>query len=212
MKYGVSLQSFAEAQSESAETGDPAQTQASEAENAQEKSGEEETAQPSAEENVPAEENAERTDEASGGTNASAALKSLTETLTQLKKRNGIERVLAGWEREAEELRDTYPGFELGSQLQNGEFVSLLSAGVPLRRAYEAVNLESIIGTAMRYAALNAGKKAAETLTRQKSRPQENGVLDRASSVKHTDVRALTEKDILRILGEVSKGAKITFG
>lgn len=138
-------------------------------------------------------------------------LRAVKISFEEREKEKRIAGVIEAWEREAEELKETYPGFDLASEMKNGEIGRLLCAGVPLRRAYETVNLEKIIGSAMRFASLNAGKKAAGALLQHRSRPQENGVLDRASSVKRTDVRSLTEKDILRILDEVSKGAKIKF-
>lgn len=204
MKNVLSVQIFAETAEADAAAGEET------TENAVPESGEE----PS--EPTDTAEAEEQAAEAPEGKNASEnglnALKAAAETLAELKKRARVNEVVASWEKEAEALKETYPSFELSSEMKNGEFRSLLGAGVPLRRAYETVNLENIIGTAMRYAAVNAGKNAARTLARQNARPQENGVLDRASSVKQTDVASLTEKDIRRILGEVSRGAKITFG
>ena len=203
MKYYFDLQIFADA----AESGAAEAAETSGAENAEEKGGEtpDMTAGGEAEKTPDtAPENA-RKDELD-------AVKSLSDTIGELKKRTEVNGRIAAWEKEAEEMKDTYPSFDLGKELKNGDFRALLGAGVPLRRAYEAVNLEKILGAAMRYAAVNAGRKAAENLAKQTMRPQENGVLDRASSVKRTDVGSLTEKDIIRILGEVSRGAKISFG
>ena len=80
-------------------------------------------------------------------------------------------------------------------------FVSLLKAGVSVRLAFEAANLEKIIGAAMRYAAGNAGG----------GRVRENPVLDRAASVRKKDVGSLTDREIMKILKQVSNGEKITF-
>ena len=87
----------------------------------------------------------------------------------------------------------------------------MLQAGVSVRRAYEAANLEAILGEAMRYAARTAGRKAAESLTAYSGRVQENSVLDRAASLSRRDVGSLTKAEILNILDEVGRGAKITF-
>lgn len=138
-------------------------------------------------------------------------LNAVRAALEESEKSRQINGVIDRWKKDAEELKSVYPGFDPGKELCKPEMEQLLTAGVPLRRAYEVVNLEKIIGSAMRYASLNAGKRTADALMMHKSRPQENGVLDRASSVKRTDVRSLTEKDIIRILGEVSRGAKISF-
>ena len=133
----------------------------------------------------------------------------------QMRERRARARaaeVLEGWEREAEALKNTYPGFSLKTALrEGGDFARLLKAGVSLRRAYEAAHLEEILGTAMCYAARRAGQRSAELLRDLQARPQENPVQQRAATQQGTDVNSLTRNDILRILGEVSRGAKITF-
>lgn len=139
------------------------------------------------------------------------SLRALEETFEEFRLSGEIRKTVGRWEKEAEELRQTYPGFDLGEQIRDPGFTALLRAGIPVRRAYETMNLETIMASAMHYAAQTAGKKAAEELARQNARPRENSVLDRAASIRRTDVHSLTEKDILRILGEVSRGAKISF-
>lgn len=122
------------------------------------------------------------------------------------------EAVRAGWEREAAAMREIYPDFDLCAAIEEpGDFARLLKAGIGVRRAYEASHLEEILGAAMRYAALRAGQLAAQTIDRQRARPQENPVCSRAAVRTATDVNSLTRSDILRILGEVSRGARITF-
>lgn len=127
-------------------------------------------------------------------------------------RRRRASEVLKGWEAEAETLKALYPGFELKTALrETGDFPKLLKAGLSLRRAYEAAHLEEILGEAMRYASRRASQRAAEALRAQRARPQENPVAARAATSAATDVNSLTGNDIIRILGEVSRGAKITF-
>lgn len=122
------------------------------------------------------------------------------------------KHIVETWQADAAALREIYPGFDLQREAQaNGEFARLLRAGVSVRRAYEAANLERILSHAMRYAAQTAGKKTADALQQQAGRVQENAVLDRAPSLARKDVNSLTQRDILQILDEVGRGAKITF-
>ena len=90
-------------------------------------------------------------------------------------------------------------------------FASLLRAGVPVRLAYEAANLEKIVGAAMRYAAEAAGQRTVQSIRAGTGRVRENPVLDRAASVLKKDVNALSEKDILRIIRQVGNGERVTF-
>ena len=125
---------------------------------------------------------------------------------------NAAQAVVQRWEEEAEDLKHTYPAFSLEQSLRSDKgFASLLRAGVPVKLAYEAANLEKIVGAAMRYAAETAGKRTVQSIRAGTGRVRENPVLDRAASVLKKDVNALSEKDILRILRQVGNGERVTF-
>ena len=116
------------------------------------------------------------------------------------------------WEQEAEELKQIYPFFSLEDAMRTDKgFVSLIRAGVPVRLAFEAANLEKILGAAMRYAAGAAGRRLAQSLRAGAGRVRENPVLDRAASVRKKDVGSLTEREILNILKQVGNGERVTF-
>ena len=112
---------------------------------------------------------------------------------------------------EEEKLREIYPSFSFENELKTSpEFRQLIKSGVSPRRAFETVNLEKIMGQALRYAVMSTGKRTADIM-KNSARVSENSLLDTASSVKRTDVNNLTEKEIRKIISEVGKGAKITF-
>lgn len=112
---------------------------------------------------------------------------------------------------ESEKLREIYPSFDLKGEIDsNPEFLKLLESGVSLKRAYETVNLERIMSSALKYAVMQAGKNAADAI-KNNTRESESSVASKAASVKRTDVNSLTEKEIHKILSQVSKGAKIKF-
>ena len=118
----------------------------------------------------------------------------------------------ARWEKEAEELKQVYPFFSLEQSMRSDKgFVSLLKAGVPVRLAFEAANLEKILGAAMRYAAGTAGKRTVQSILAGGGRVRENPVLDRAASVRKKDVSSLTDREIMKILRQVGNGERITF-
>lgn len=136
----------------------------------------------------------------------------LTAAAERIAEERAKERLIAGWEKQAEEIKEIYPSFSLPDEMKNNElFGRLLKNGLTVRQAFETANLEKIMGAAMKYAAEVSGRKAAAALRDSGRRVQENSVLDRASSVTRKDVSALTEKDIMKIINEVSRGAKISF-
>lgn len=139
-------------------------------------------------------------------------LNGVRESFDESLKNAEAESVLASWRREEQATREIYPSFSMKNELLNESvFGTLLKSGVGVRRAYECVHLEEIIGSAIRYAVADIGRKTALNSSRTQSRPGENSVLDRAASVARTDVNSLTDRDIKRILAEVSRGAKISF-
>ena len=139
-------------------------------------------------------------------------LNGVRESFGESLKNAEAESVLASWRREEQATREIYPSFSMKNELLNEPvFGTLLKSGVGVRRAYECVHLEEIIGSAIRYAVADIGRKTALNSSRTQSRPGENSVLDRAASVARTVVNSLTDRDIKRILAEVSRGAKISF-
>ena len=139
-------------------------------------------------------------------------LNGVRESFGESLKNAEAESVLASWRREEQATREIYPSFSMKNELLNEPvFGTLLKSGVGVRRAYECVHLEEIIGSAIRYAVADIGRKTALNSSRAQSRPGENSVLDRAASVARTDVNSLTYRDITRIFAEVSRGAKISF-
>jgi|GEM_PF-985230 len=222
MKTYYDLQLFAEGEGE----GEGQQTAAENTPEAQEKNGKEEnndsTAAPeektgdeidtreisSGNEGVEPEGEADKTP----GNREERLLQSLETALNEKLRSSEIKRITDDWVKSGEELREIYPGFDLKAELEkNADFRELLKAGVSVRRAYETANLEKILGSALRYAAVTAGKKTAQSFMNHSGRVQENSVLDRASSLSRKDVNSLTKNDILKILDEVSRGATIKF-
>lgn len=126
-------------------------------------------------------------------------------------KKRAAEKVKAVLLEESEKLKEIYPSFDLQREYASSpELRSLLAAGVGLRRAFETVNLEKIMGTALRYAVMKAEKNTADAM-KNSARVTETSLASGASSLKRTDVKNLTEKEIMKIISEVSKGAKISF-
>ena len=149
---------------------------------------------------------------AADGEQRARLLESVSAALEEQRKNEQTRGVIAAWEKEAGDVKALYPGFDLKREAaENADFAALLKAGVGVRRAFEAANLETILGEALRYAAVTAGKKTADGVLRQAGRVQENSVLDRASSLPHKDVNSLTGADILKILDAVSRGATVKF-
>ena len=156
--------------------------------------------------------NGENTGEKSPNEDAENTVGAAAETLAQALLNAETDGIISEWKADGEKLCEIYPSFSLGRELaEQPLFGTLLKSGVDVRHAYECVHLNEILGGAVRYAVAETGRRAAESVRNASQRPGENSVLGRASSVARTDVKSLTDRDILRILSEVGRGAKITF-
>lgn len=122
------------------------------------------------------------------------------------------ENALKGLVKEGEALKELYPDFDLRSELKsNSLFAGLLKNGISVKDAFETVHKDELIGSAMAYAARAVREQMANAVEIRNKRPLENGLVSTSAAVTKQDVNALTKNDILNILKQVEKGAKIEF-
>lgn len=115
------------------------------------------------------------------------------------------------WVKEAEELKQLYPNFDLTAELENDEFRNdLINSGKSLRKVYEATHLQEIIEGAIQTTAKKSQEAVINNIRARGMRPPENGTRMGSVSVKK-DVNDLTDKDIERIYERVKKGDRISF-
>lgn len=116
------------------------------------------------------------------------------------------------WMKEAEELKQLYPNFDLAQELENEEFRNDLinSSGKSLRKAYESAHLQEIIEGAIQTTAMKAREAVTNNIRARGMRPTENGTRSGSVSVKK-NVNDLTDKDIDKILQRVKAGDIISF-
>lgn len=115
------------------------------------------------------------------------------------------------WLKEAEELKQLYPGFDLATELENEEFRDdLINSNKSLRRVYESAHLDEIIAGAIQTTATKVRESVTNDIKARGMRPPENGMRSGSVSVKK-DVNDLTDKDIERIYKRVKMGDTISF-
>lgn len=68
-------------------------------------------------------------------------------------RRNDMEYRLERWQKESEEVKQTYPQFDLAKEMSDRRFFSLCYKGVGLEEAYLIVHKDELFIAAMEYAA-----------------------------------------------------------
>lgn len=137
--------------------------------------------------------------------------KALLAEREQRRAREAVDRQTQQWVMEAQELRGLYPHFDLGAEMQNRQFMSMLRSGVPVKTAYEVVHMEEIKRAVEMSAAKAAEKQVVDGIRAKGMRPAENGTAAQSGFTVKDDVSKLTKKDRAEIARRVARGEKIAF-
>ena len=119
------------------------------------------------------------------------------------------QAVFAQWDKEAEELKNIYPSFDVASEQQNEQFMKLLGAGVPMRTAYEVAHKDEIIRSAMSFTAEKTAEKVANSFRANSSRPSENGLSSKSASVNNLDISKLSRQQMEEYKQRALNGERI---
>lgn len=121
------------------------------------------------------------------------------------------EQQLQKWYVEAEAVKAKYPSFDLASEVQNPQFISMLKSGVPVEHAYKVIHMDEIVNDAMRTSAANTEKAVVNNVRAKGARPQENGTAAQSAFTVKDDVSKLTKKDRAEIARRAMHGEIISF-
>lgn len=128
---------------------------------------------------------------------------------SQIDEANKRRKFDALWS-QGEELKKTFPTFDLIAEMQNPEFTAMLDANVPVDRAYKAIHSDEILSGAMEYTAKTVESKLASKMAAGKARPSENGSKS-ASATMAVDVSKLTKAQMDDYIARAARGERITF-
>jgi len=136
------------------------------------------------------------------------------ELMRAQEARNGeaeAQRQLDEWGRQAMELQQKVPGFDLRVEAENPEFVQMLRAGLPVEHAYKVVHMDEILNGQAVNVAAQAQKQVVDNIRSRGSRPAENGTVSRSGFTYKNDVSKLTKEDRAEIARRAARGETITF-
>ena len=146
------------------------------------------------------------------------AVKKMERENAELKKqmeeqtnKERAERDVAEWMKQAEQAKHSFPNLDLGEELKNPQFISLLRSGVGVETAYFAMHHRELVPQAMQYTAKAVEQKLTNKVIANGARPTENGISSQASVVVKSDVSQLSKADRAEIIRRVARGEKIKF-
>ena len=138
--------------------------------------------------------------------------KQRNDTEAYYQSRERAERQYNAWMEEAQALRELYPDMDLNKELENPEFVRLLTAAdeqyrMPMKKIYELIHHEDIVKATEKRVA----SAYAQSVNANKSRPVENGVGNNSAVSSNSDVSKLTRKERAELAKRASLGETISF-
>lgn len=115
------------------------------------------------------------------------------------------------WYRQADALKAKYPALDIGEELKNKSFVSMLQSGTPVEVAYQALHFDELMNNAVQATAADAEKRVVDNVKAKGTRPAENGTASRSGFTVKDDVSKLSRADRAEIARQAMRGKKITF-
>jgi len=112
------------------------------------------------------------------------------------------------WQAEAEQVKQTYPEFDLDRAQQNETFMLLLRNNYPMENAYKAAFADEIAAQT----AAKTQKAVTDNIKARGTRPAEAGAAATPAFQVKDDVSKLSDQDVLEVLKQLSNGRKVTFG
>ena len=133
----------------------------------------------------------------------------LLQAQRRSQNQQAAEKQLQKWYQEAEAMKDDYPGFDLGRESQDPQFLSMLRSGVPVKLAYEVMHMDEIKSTVAQTTAQQTEKQVVEGIRAKGARPAENGTSSQSGFVVKDDPAKWTKKDRAEIVRRVQRGEQI---
>lgn len=133
----------------------------------------------------------------------------LLQAQRRSQNQQAAEKQLQKWYQEAEAMKADYPGFDLGRESQDPQFLSMLRSGVPVKLAYEVMHMDEIKSTVAQTTAQQTEKQVVDGIRAKGARPAENGTSSQSGFVVKDDPAKWTKKDRAEIVRRVQRGEQI---
>ena len=127
-------------------------------------------------------------------------------------ERQRREEMYQQWEADQELLRQSFPSFDLGREIEtNEEFRSLLDNGISVRDAFLVTHIDEITQGYNAEAETRATANVVNAMQQKARRPVEAGVNHSAAVVRKSDPKSLTAEDLDEINRRVEQGESVSF-
>lgn len=115
------------------------------------------------------------------------------------------------WGTEADELKQAFPNFDLGKEIESSEkFTALLDAGISVADAFFATHAQDILAGYGQSEKQAAQQQVITNIQQRAARPAEVGLRHNPATQRKVDPSTFTDEDMERILKDVKAGKAFT--
>lgn len=125
-------------------------------------------------------------------------------------QQNMAQRQMQVWQEQIGQVRQSYPDFDLETELQNPAFKAMLRAGAPVMNAYEATHLDMVKANLARQTAEATTKKVTDGIKAKGMRPPEVGG-SQSGVPLNVDLKNSTKQQRAEWARRAERGESITF-
>lgn len=129
------------------------------------------------------------------------------QLLAEYKNQQERNAKFADWERQADELRQAFPNFDLGQELKSEQFGRMLDSGISVQDAFVAMHAEDILSGINEETTRSAKQNVLDNIRSRQARPQENASRSNPATVRTFDPSAITDADMDDIIKKALDGS-----
>lgn len=129
------------------------------------------------------------------------------QLLAEYKNQQERNAKFANWEKQADELRQAFPNFDLGQELKSEQFGKMLDSGISVQDAFVAMHAEDILSGINEETTRSAKQNVLDNIRSRQARPQENASRSNPATVRTFDPSAITDADMDDIIKKALDGS-----
>lgn len=100
--------------------------------------------------------------------------------------------------------------FDIDREMENPEFLNLLSSHVGVKTAFEVLHKDELLTGAIKYAVADTQKRVVQDIAAKGKRPLENGIAPSKAGAGTFDVNKITKQADKEIEAKVRRGERVT--
>lgn len=131
--------------------------------------------------------------------------------LAEMQRQQEMQETFRRWDAESEALKEVFPSFDIGAELENPEFQDTLNRVGNVRDAFMITHMEDILSGSTEVTARQTRNDMVKNMKSKAARPAENGVRTSPAIVRKSDPSKLNDADMDRIFAKVEDGETFSF-